>query len=93
MHVGIWTDVVRLFTDKFVEGSLYCLENFNVRKYKSTSFRCTNLDKQIWLTPKTKVIPVDIDDGTIIKQEFNFTEYEDIPKIWNNPEHKNQLIG
>lgn len=93
MHAGVWTDFYEKFKNSFEEGEVYIIDNFNVKPYKSGSYRCIDYDKQIWLSSHTNVRHVDNDDEVIPNHHFDFNCTTEIPKIYSNPDRRNLLIG
>ncbi|KAK1374262.1 hypothetical protein POM88_030455 [Heracleum sosnowskyi] len=95
IHAFIWPNNVQHFGDKFVEGKVYIIKNFEVKKYFEGSIRCIRNDKQIWLSRRTDVTVVNKPEKMIRENEFSFFDIGEIKglSVKNDQYQLLDLIG
>ena len=82
MHAFVPGKVVENNETKLIDGNVCIISNFTIKDYENNEkFRVVNHNKQIILTTYTHIEKVEVDDGFIQKNMFNFYDLGQLDDI------------
>lgn len=82
IHAFVPGKIVEEHESKLRDGNICIISNFTIKEYEaSEKFRCVNHDKQIIFTNYTVIQKVEVDDGLIQRNMFDFYELSQLDEI------------
>ncbi|WOH12422.1 hypothetical protein DCAR_0831926 [Daucus carota subsp. sativus] len=94
MHAFVPGKVFEEQETKLKDGNICIISNFTIKEYDSSEkFRCVNHDKQIILTNFTQIEKVDLEDGLIQRNMFDFYDLIQLENIADQNLYLTDVVG
>ncbi|WOG82390.1 hypothetical protein DCAR_0101554 [Daucus carota subsp. sativus] len=94
MHAFVPGKVFEEQETKLKDGNICIISNFTIKEYDtSKKFRCVNHDKQIILTNFTQIEKVDLEDGLVQRNMFDFYDLIQLENIADQNLYLTDVVG